>query len=164
MNPEALICQLGYTHWTIRANSEGVTQEASLEAPVPGGSSLNWVLGHILATRNHFLGLLGREPIWDEAVQSLYSMGSPGRLDPGQARSLETLQAEMDATQESILEGLKEISPEALAAPAPSSPVGNPDETVGSLLAGLVFHEAYHAGQLGILRRLAGMEPGLKLD
>lgn len=30
------------------------------------------------------------------------------------------------------------------------------DETMGSLLAAVLFHQAYHAGQLGILRRIAG--------
>ncbi len=29
-------------------------------------------------------------------------------------------------------------------------------ETVGTLLAGLVFHDAYHVGQTGLLRRIAG--------
>jgi uncharacterized damage-inducible protein DinB len=38
----------------------------------------------------------------------------------------------------------------------PDSPTGDPDETLGSLLAVALFHQAYHAGQLGILRRIAG--------
>ncbi|MEO8090106.1 MAG: hypothetical protein ABI703_07410 [Gemmatimonadales bacterium] len=33
---------------------------------------------------------------------------------------------------------------------------GDPDETVGSNLATLVFHQAYHVGQTGGLRRVAG--------
>ena len=35
-------------------------------------------------------------------------------------------------------------------------------EAVGSLLAGLLFHEAYHVGQTGVLRRLIGMDGALK--
>ena len=66
--------------------------------------------------------------------------------------------AAIAAAQDSILAGLDAITPEALAAPAPLSPGGNPDETVGSLLAGLVFNEAYHSGQLGVLRRAAGKD------
>ncbi len=38
----------------------------------------------------------------------------------------------------------------------PDGPTGNPEETVGSLLAVVMFHQAYHSGQLGILRRIAG--------
>jgi uncharacterized damage-inducible protein DinB len=39
------------------------------------------------------------------------------------------------------------------------SPTGNPNESLGSLLATVMFHQAYHAGQLGILRRIVG-KPG----
>ena len=34
--------------------------------------------------------------------------------------------------------------------------LGNdPDETVGSLLSVVLFHQAYHAGQTAVLRRVA---------
>ena len=29
-------------------------------------------------------------------------------------------------------------------------------------MTGLVFHEAYHAGQLGVLRRVSGQEGAIK--
>ena len=45
---------------------------------------------------------------------------------------------------------------EQLAGEAPFSPTGNPNETVGSLLASIAFHEAYHLGQTGLSRRLLG--------
>ncbi len=35
-------------------------------------------------------------------------------------------------------------------------------ETIGSLMAGMAFHEAYHCGQLGVLRRMAGAEGIIK--
>jgi uncharacterized damage-inducible protein DinB len=41
---------------------------------------------------------------------------------------------------------------------APFSPSGNPKETVGSLMGVLAFHEVYHVGQVGMLRRWAGLE------
>ena len=53
------------------------------------------------------------------------------------------------------------VTDEALAAEAPFSPTDNPDETIGSLLAGLSFHEAYHAGQIGLLRRIVGKQGAL---
>lgn len=34
--------------------------------------------------------------------------------------------------------------------------VRNPEETVSSLLTVVLFHRGYHAGQTGILRRIAG--------
>ncbi len=54
--------------------------------------------------------------------------------------------------------GLAGLAPEALDQPAPHSPGNNPNETVRSLLSVTFFHQAYHAGQTGILRRIAGKE------
>jgi len=55
--------------------------------------------------------------------------------------------------------GLANLTPERLDEKAPVSPTNNPNETVRSLLAIVGFHQAYHAGQLGVLRRIAG-KPG----
>ncbi len=51
---------------------------------------------------------------------------------------------------------LASLSDENLAAAAPFSPRNDPDETVGSLLTLIAFHQAYHTGQTGLLRRVAG--------
>ena len=56
----------------------------------------------------------------------------------------------------SLQAGLAGLTSDLLAAKAPFSPSQDEKETNGSLLAGLVFHEAYHNGQLGTLRRLSG--------
>lgn len=50
------------------------------------------------------------------------------------------------------------LTDERAAQKAPFSPSGNPDETVGSLMGVLVFHETYHVGQVGMMRRLAGLD------
>jgi uncharacterized damage-inducible protein DinB len=52
--------------------------------------------------------------------------------------------------------GLAALGPEALSARAPFSPSDDPNETVGSLLSTVCWHQAYHAGQTGLLRRAAG--------
>jgi uncharacterized damage-inducible protein DinB len=46
--------------------------------------------------------------------------------------------------------------------PAAGSPTGNPDETVRSLLTTVMFHQAYHAGQTAVLRRIAGKEGAIR--
>ena len=64
--------------------------------------------------------------------------------------------------QQPLMEGIESAPQATMDAPAPFSPTGNPDETIGSLLATLAFHEAYHAGQLGILRRITGHTGAMK--
>jgi len=52
------------------------------------------------------------------------------------------------------------MSPETLAAKPPRNMTGDPNETVGTNLAVFAFHESYHVGQTGVLRRVAG-KPGV---
>ncbi|MBU1676531.1 DinB family protein, partial [bacterium] len=54
------------------------------------------------------------------------------------------------------------LTEDRLDEPAPFSPGNDETETVGSLLAGLAFHESYHCGQLGLLRRLLGKDGVIK--
>jgi len=42
------------------------------------------------------------------------------------------------------------------------SPTGNPNETVRTLLTTIMFHQAYHAGQTAVLRRIAGKEGAIR--
>jgi len=55
--------------------------------------------------------------------------------------------------------GLESLTPERLDSAAPFSPSNNPKETVRSLMTVVAFHQAYHVGQMGVLRRIIG-KPG----
>ena len=48
------------------------------------------------------------------------------------------------------------ITDDELTGPAPFHPTGKPEASLNTLLQKAVCHEAYHAGQLGIGRRLVG--------
>jgi uncharacterized damage-inducible protein DinB len=88
------------------------------------------------------------------SVEQLAAYGKDWQ--PNKALPLPELVAAFNASQEPVVEGLRVLTPAEAAKPAPFSPTDNPDETVGTLLALSVFHEAYHAGQIGILRRMSG--------
>lgn len=155
---DALTGQLGLVHYVLKTNVEGLTHEESLAQPTPGGNCLNWVVGHLMTGRNGALQLLGMAPLWDDATAETYKRGSPPLTDPAKALPFEKIMADFDASQTMLLDGLRRLPPERLGDKAPFSPTNNPDETVGSLLAGIVFHDAYHTGQTGLLRRLVGKQ------
>ncbi len=159
MSTRALSTQIHYNLGALKMNLEGLTNEESLIQPQPAGNCLNWIVGHILANRAGILGLLGQEPVWNEEEAEPYQRGSEPLTDPALAKNLDDLVAMLETSQESILAGLSEISDEALRAPAPS---GKEGETVETGFAGLVFHEAYHVGETGILRRLLGHEGAIQ--
>ena len=122
---------------TIRSNLEAISHQESMRpASEAGGNSLNWVLGHMVQTRNVVLRLAGAEPIWDDGLMLVYSSQEDVVFDPARSLSLERLEADLDETQVRIRAALPGITPERLAAPAFFG-------TVGFTLAFLVFHEGY---------------------
>lgn len=157
MDMQVLRYQLGITALAIQMNTEGLTHEESLAQPAPAGNCLNWVLGHVVRSRNEALEVAGREPLFPSEELAVYARG--GTWDEAQALPLEELLSRFAALQEPLEQAVTALDAGALAAPAPFSPTGNPEETVGTLLAGIGFHEAYHVGQTGLLRRLLG-KPG----
>lgn len=149
-------------HRVVRGNTSGFTEEDSLIQPQPGGNCLNWVVGHLLFTYDSVLPALGQEPVLGVDALRRYERGSAPLTDPGKALPLETLLNAWDAAWKRVDAGLIACAPERLDEPAPFSPRRNPDESIRSLLTMVLFHQAYHAGQTGLLRRIAGKEGAIK--
>lgn len=155
--------QAGMIGYVVLLNLDGVTQEESLVQPQPHGNCANWVLGHLVCIYNKALGLLGQQPVLDPAGSiARYDRGSSPMLDPSEALDISELLGAWKAATERVDAGLAELNPEMLDARAPFSPSNNPDETVRSLVSTVLFHQAYHAGQLGVLRRIAGKDGAIK--
>jgi len=160
------------TQFTMVTNMDGIDHEQSLVRPAAlketksagGGNCLNWNGGHILATRAFFGAQIGIEPFLTKDEVALYDRGSSA-IGPGSecvslgrlAEGLEKTSSEMIATIRSLsstdLE--KMLDPEDFP-----MPVEKP--SLGSLLTICLFHESYHAGQIGICRRLVTAEGGIK--
>lgn len=158
MDIETLCFQFGASYGIALRNLEGVSHSESLTAPQPGGNCLNWVVGHLLASRSKLLELLGQQRIWNAEEVAVYERGSEP-IGPDNARPFEELRDAYQSSQEALLDGLRTVPRERLSEPAPFSPGGRQDESFGSLLALFAVHEAYHVGQTGVLRRIAG-HPG----
>jgi len=159
---DPIITQLHLTHLVVNANLAGIDDVMHFQAPAGGGNCLNWVLGHLVEARNGCLHMLQQDPVMDPELLRRYRRSTPPLTEPADGVPPRELHDAFNAAQEPLLAGLAAIGQAALEAPAPFSPTGNPDETVGSLLAGLVFHEAYHAGQLGLIRRSLGLDGVVK--
>lgn len=154
--------QVGMIRTVVRLNVDGVSQEESLIQPAPAGSCLNWVVGHLACIYNKVLPLVGQEPVADAATLKRYDRGAPPIRDGAEALELRDLMDAFEKASDRIDAGLAALPAEVLDRKAPESPSGNPDETVRSLLSTVFFHQAYHAGQLGLLRRIAGKEGAIR--
>lgn len=59
MDAQFLARLFGYDLMAINLNLEGLSHADSLIRPAPDGNSINWVLGHIVTSRNLIFELLG---------------------------------------------------------------------------------------------------------
>lgn len=159
---DVLRSQGAATRGSLHINVAGITHAESLQPPQPGGNCLNWVIGHLDWTNERTLDVLGQPAVLGEAVFARYKRGSAELRNAGEAMPLEKLLAVWDQQWAQIDKGLAALTTEKFEARAPFSPNNNPKETVGSLLPILFFHQAYHAGQTAILRRMAGREGAIK--
>ncbi|HEX6864153.1 MAG TPA: DinB family protein [Thermoanaerobaculia bacterium] len=154
--------QAGMALAVFRANTEGVTQEESLIQPSPAGNCLNWVVGHLACIYNKVLPMLGQERVMEEEALKRYDRGAPPIEDAAEALELRDLIAVFEKASERVDAGLAGLSPAVLDQKVPESPSGNPNETVRSLLSTIAFHQAYHVGQTGVLRRISGKEGAIR--
>jgi hypothetical protein len=159
---EVLRAQAASTCGALQRNVAGMTHTESLQSPDPGGNCLNWVVGHLDWINERMLGVLGQPPVLGEAAFARYRRGTSELHDDAEALPFEKLLSAWDEQWAGIEAGLAALPAEQLDTPAPWSPRNKADETVGSLLTALLFHQAYHTGQTGLLRRLAGHEGAIK--
>ena len=147
-------------HRVVRLNLDGLTHEETLIQPAAGGNCLNWVVGHLLAIYHKALPLLGQDPVMSPRALERYDRGSAPLRDGGDAIDIADLLAAWDETSRRVDAGLAAFDVSTLGDKAPFSPSNNPNETMGSLLATVAWHQAYHTGQTGLLRRIAGRKDG----
>jgi uncharacterized damage-inducible protein DinB len=151
MDAAAIITVYRFAHLALERNLEGVTDSEALVAPAPGGHCVNWLVGHILLSRNWVHSLLGLEPAWPASLGSSepYKRGSCGDLAADHP-TLDALRAARERSQAQVLESLGAIGPDRLAERATET------MTIAEQLSFLGFHESYHVGQAGLSRRLLG--------
>jgi uncharacterized damage-inducible protein DinB len=117
---------------------------------------IKWVAGHLLNTRLEGMNrLTGGEA--DTTYAEKFARNSV--LDPTGASypPLSEIVSKWNEVSPDISGRINKLPEELLDSPAPAqSPIH--DETFRGLMAFLVSHEAYHVGQLGILRKLAGKD------
>lgn len=110
-----------------------------------------WIVGHVVETREQLLTLLG----------AAAGLGWGGRFKRGSARldraeypSRQDVESAFVASQELVLAAVRALSAERLAEKPPVSFGGA--KTWADLLTFFAFHEAYHLGQIGFIRKNVG--------
>lgn len=145
-------------HRRVRLNLEGFSHEESLMQPKPGGHSANWVLGHLIEIYERMSLWLGQERVLPVEALERYRQGSDPREEPSGRLDLAELLKAWDEVNGRIADGLRGLEAEALDRQDRYFNRNPEPTTLRRYLDMTLFHQAYHSGQLGLLRRLVGKE------
>jgi len=132
----------------VNINLEGLTHADSLVSPEPGGNCINWILGHMIVSRDDVNEILGINKISNEKLLAKYSRGT------------EPITADNAVDFKELLDTFNK-SQAAIEEKVAATDFKDRQEDLKSLTF-LAFHESYHAGQTGLLRRIAGKSGAIK--
>jgi uncharacterized damage-inducible protein DinB len=159
INPVHLVRLFQFTQLTLSRLLADVSNAESLREVGPDGKCLNWILGHIIFARGKLLSLLGGEPDWYKNFMAVYGEKGVGTFSVKTAKPLSDLQGLLDQSLAMLSEVLSKLDA-ALNEPCAELPHVSKGGTVADRVGSFACHEAYHAGQIGIMRRLLG-KPGV---
>ncbi len=162
MNASDLVKMYEFSYGAINRNLDGVSHAESVVVPQPSGNCLNWVLGHVILSRGLLLTLSGGTPVLTGSQAEPYKRGSSCGVVDG-LLDLATLRGLLADSQQQLIPGLAAMSDDALARPVPEP--YNRSPLTGSIVdafARLHYHESYHNGQIGLLRRIAGKDGAIR--
>ena len=150
--PAQYINRIENTNRFIKTQIEGLTHADSMkQLPFPG-NCMNWNIGHIMVFRDEYLGAIDGASVPDAAEYAIYGGGSEPLTDITKAMPLDTLIERLDASSAHLKTVFQLLSPEKLNEPYESWTGKTLDDHLHFYV---VVHEAYHLGQLEILRALA---------
>jgi hypothetical protein len=153
MTANLLRGQFEFNQLLIEKGLEDLTHAESVHGPAPAGNCINWVLGHILLTRSRLEQLLGGTPLLSGGRWEPYAAGHD---DLDRSRALP-----FDELARITVESLPHL--QAVIAGCESrmsEPIGNRGRNIAETIGTFVSHEAYHAGQIHLIRRTLG-KPGV---
>ncbi len=134
---------------------EGINDVESNERASQTVNHIKWLAGHLLTTRQG-LSQFGGLPE-DTSLDEFFGHGN-GIDESKNYPPLELIRKRWNEISDKISQGLGRLTPAALSGQSPAkTPIG--DDTLEGFLGFLMHHEAYHIGQIGILRKYLGKAP-----
>ena len=137
---------------------EGVDQAAAERRPNDHTNSLAFIACHVLHARFYVMKLAGHERTnpWQALFDAPTDITTMKEYPP-----LNEIMAEWDELHEATLACLEALTTAELDAQSPAI-FPTEDTSILGAIAFLAFHEAYHVGQMGLVRKYLGFEPVVK--
>jgi len=158
MTAEMLISQFQFNQMVLTRLLSDVSHDECLKPTFEDGKCINSLLGHILATRSDLLIQMQCRSHWNDDDAAPYRI-KDGRFEASRAHTLDSLRTALDDSY-ALLTGAIEGSQPTLDEMSPLPAATGRKLTWGQRAGSYICHEAYHAGQIGLMRRQLG-KPGL---
>ena len=157
MNAKDIIDTFNRNTNVTKRQAEGLTHADSLLQAGFRANCFNWVLGHMVFYRDVVLTRLGEDSIIPESYDARYGHGSdPVTADGDDVANFQDLLNQLDTTNAALAAAL-EGGDEKLASVYEVNDDGS-ERTFADMVGFLAWHDAYHTGQLELLRQLAGTD------
>lgn len=159
-NKKQLLSQYDLHYRWFMNSLEGFSDEETNKRLDKKMNHIKYLAGHLMNSQYSFAMIAGIkvEKKWDELFSGL---GKSKALDGYPYPSIEEIKNEAAVLYHKIKKGLEELPNEVLEKEYPGSLIAKSgifDASIGDLWAFLNMHQAYHLGQIGILRKGFGKE------
>ena len=136
----------------VRAILNGVTHEQAARRPPNGAHSIWEIVLHMTGWRNEVARRAGGEPAGEPEAGDWPAVG-----DPTAARWQAVLAA-LDVAHQNLANVVRGLSDERMLQPTndPRNRELGTGVSYYALLHGIVQHDAYHAGQIAVLKKILG--------
>jgi uncharacterized damage-inducible protein DinB len=151
------ISQFQFNQFTITRLLEDVSHEDSLHEVQAGINNINFLVGHLVLTRDGLLKMLKAQPVLKDTDAVLYG-SKPKTFTNARAKPVGELKAAVEESYTRLQTALK-VSESSFSKPAERKFIRE-GEQFGDQIGFFICHEEYHIGQIGLIRRLIG-KPGL---
>ena len=146
---EEIIQDYAANTWLIDRLIQGLTHEESLLQPPFPANCMNWVLGHVLVSRNESIQLCGGE-MWPQATIDRYKTDSPPVHDGDEdIRYFDDLCDDLQVSQQVLTDLLNNLDDAFLNEVVETRRGFKPR---WQHMSGLHWHETFHMGQFDMLR------------
>ncbi len=151
---EGLIADYRRNTWIIREQNKGLTHVQALTQAPYNINCMNWVIGHILVSRDDVLVMLGAKPRFASHADLYRREADPITEDGPGVVTLENLIDLVGKSQHAIADALSTAG-ETLAARNAEG------ETLAERIRFQLWHDTYHTGQTDLLRQISGMDDAI---
>ncbi len=141
---------------------EDIDESAWFDMPAPGINHVAWQVGHLAASQVALIHVRCFAKDYDRCApagfREKFGKGSSPLADPSAYPGVAEIRAAFDRIQTEAIDLIAAMSESDLNSPAGAEP--HPlFSTKQGAIATTALHETFHAGQIALLRRLAGKPP-----